>query len=320
MYFIPNRKHLSASGSQLGDRKRVRQLSPLTPGQSGGAHAPANIAPLPASSNFIPVVQGSEYEDVLTGGQPTCLGSGAFGQVFLKRKRSDGDLAAFKTLLAVSDGDAMAGYQGMLDELRVMMAVQHRPEFPKVIGIVNLTTFALEFVGDAITMRSTTLRCVVRRPPATLAALGLVNICLDVAKGLRALHDAGWSHNDLHSRNVLVCHPPSGSGHNWGAKIIDLGKATRLSDSAPVKDMLCMRIPPELTEGPVPLGVFTDLYSMAYLFSDVIQCKPELTATCIQTVYQQCKRLCPDMPALTTIIQDVEDFKISLVSQAARAS
>ena len=56
-------------------------------------------------------------------------------------------------------------------------------------------------------------------------------LCLDVARGLTALHDAGLVHGDVKAENVLIC---SGQDRNYVAKIADFGysivEATESSD------------------------------------------------------------------------------------------
>ena len=299
-------------------------MSRISPGRLVGAQALTGPAPPPAVSSFIPVVHETDFQDVLTaGGQPTCLGRGVFGEVSLKREKSgSGALVAFKTLTSALDVNA--AYQEMVRELRAMMAVQHRPEFPKLIGIVSQTTFAVEFVGDALTMQSRTLRSVVDQPPVGLYDVWLVKICGDVARGLQALHYAGWSHNDLHCSNVLVWRQPSACGDIWGAKIIDLGKASQLNNPPPAKEydpatkahcyQHCIHISPEVIEGTIQLGVLTDLYSLGYLFSVVSYSNPHLTV--LETLHQQCRRAPKDRPLMQSVIQDIDGFQTALFQQA----
>ena len=205
-----------------------------------------------------------------------------------------------------------------------MTAVQHRPEFPRLLGIINQTTFAVEFVGDALTMEARTLRSVVQQPPASLVNVWLVKICGDVTRGLQALHHAGWSHNDLHCSNVLVWHQPTPLGVIWGAKIIDLGKASRLNNPPPpyqydqaTKDYCyahCVHISPDVIEGTAQMGVLADVFSLGYLFDVISHSNPHLTV--IETLHRQCSRAPQDRPPMQSIMQDVDGFRTALYQQA----
>ncbi|XP_022102028.1 uncharacterized protein LOC110985361 [Acanthaster planci] len=306
----------------INPRKRQKQVSPTSTSGLGGACASSSPSPLPAESSIIPVLLETELEDVVAQGKPTCLGSGVYGEVLLKR-RTSGELIALKRLKNVTD-DAKA-YKEMLEEVRVMMAVQHRREFPKVVGIVNRTTFAVEFVGDSVALKSRHLRSVVDYPPAKLTKLGWINICLDISRGLHALHQAGWSHNDLHTRNIMVWRDPSNkSDGNWGAKIIDLGMATRIDNPPPPFQYSfeekancyrnCMQLAPQLIEGTCQYGIQTDVYSLGYVFSVVSFQKPELGV--VDSIHFQCRRVLKDRPIMESIIQDLERFRCDVVKEA----
>ncbi|XP_022101993.1 uncharacterized protein LOC110985338 isoform X2 [Acanthaster planci] len=322
--FKAKRRHMNPPKSpiDINPRKRQKQVSPTSISGLGGACTSSSPSPLPAESSIIPVLLETELEDVLAQGKSICLGSGVYGEVLLKR-RKNGQLIALKRLKNVTD-DAKA-YKEMLEEVRVMMAVQHRREFPKVVGIVNRTTFAVEFVGDSVALKSTHLRSVVDYPPAKLTKLGWINICLDISRGLHALHQAGWSHNDLHTRNIMVWRDPRNkSDGNWGAKIIDLGMATRIDNPPPpfqysVEEKAkcyrnCMQLAPELIEGTCQYGIQTDVYSLGYVFSVISFQKPELGV--VDSIYCQCRRVLKDRPTMESIIQDLEGFRCDVVKAA----
>ena len=208
--------------------------------------------------------------------------------------------------------------------MTAMMDVQHRCEFPQLLGIVSPTTFAVEFVGDALAAQVMTLHSVADQPPAGLDDSSLVKICGDVARGLQALHYAGWSHNDLHCSNVLVWREASVLGDIWGAKIIDLGKASRLNSPPPplvydqaTKDYClqhCIHISPEVIEGTEQQGVLTDLYSLGYLFHVVAQANPRLTV--IETLHRQCQRAPRDRPLMQSIVRDIDGFRAALLQRS----
>ena len=316
---------LHRSPLEVRVKKRPRQDTPISPRGPVGAGAPPHSVPLPAESSFIPLVKDSEYEDVLTHGQPTCLGKGAFGKVLLKRKKRGGALVAFKSLLGHLVDDRMELYKEMLVELRALMAVQHHREFPRVLGIVDQTTYAVEFIGDAVTRCSRHLKAAVKDPPASLTELGWIQICLDVSRGLLALHQAGWSHNDLHSRNVMVYRHPK-PHDTWGAKIIDLGKATRIDNPPPPRQYdakrktyiyrHCQHLAPELVEGTCRMGVKTDIFGLGYVFGVVSNNKPELGA--VDVIHRQCSQAPKDRPTLESIIVDIKRFRTKMAREILR--
>ncbi|XP_022102040.1 flocculation protein FLO11-like [Acanthaster planci] len=169
------------------------------------------------------------------------------------------------------------------------------------------------------------LRSVVDYPPAKLTKLGWINICLDISRGLHALHQAGWSHNDLHTRNIMVWRDPSNkSDGNWGAKIIDLGMATRIDNPPPpfqysIEEKAncyrnCMQLAPELIEGTCQYGVQTDVYSLGYVFSVVSFQKPELGV--VDSIYCQCRRVPKDRPTMESIVHDLERLRCDVVKEA----
>ena len=277
---------------------------------------------LPKYPVGVPVLMETEVEEVESQGKPTCLGSGIHGDVVLKRKKNGGELIAVKRLKNVKDEEK--AYQEMIAEVKVMMAVQHHREFPKVHGIINRTTFAVEFVGDSVTLSSRHLRSLVKDPSAKVTKLGWVNICLDISRGLQALHQAGWSHNDLHTQNIMVWRDPRNKSEgNWEAKIIDLGKATRIDNPPPpfqfsAKEKAhrykrCVQLAPELIQGASQYGIPTDIYSLGYVFSVVSLNKPELTV--IDSIYHECQREQKDRPTMELIIQGLGELRRMAVNE-----
>jgi hypothetical protein len=62
--------------------------------------------------------------------------------------------------------------------------------------------------------------------PLTLKLQSLIKIGNDIGKALKYCHRTGHTHNDLYSRNVVVCEAPRGSARfRYNAKLIDFGKA-----------------------------------------------------------------------------------------------
>ena len=276
--------------------------------------SPLLSAPLPAESSFIPILQESELEDVLSQGFPVCLGNGASGEVFLKRKTVDGSLVAVKRLKNVRDH--MKAYQKMIKEIRMMIAVQHLNEFPKVCGIIDQKTFGIEFVGDPVTMTSKDLYTVLKNSPANIETLDWIQICLDISRGLLALHNAGWSHNDLHGGNIIIWRDIY-KCHKWAGKIIDLGLATQLDPPPPalrlnstIKSWCydhCPQMAPEVIEGVCHHSVKTDIYSLGHLLNVISDKNTDLAF--IEDIGEKCCGLSQRRPSLESVIQDVEHFQ-----------
>lgn len=305
--------------------QRKESLRPAV-AQSTSAPGPSPTlpaAPLPAESSFIPILLENELEDVLSQGFPICLGNGAYGEVYLKRKIVDGTLVAVKRLKGVQDH--MKAYQEMVTEIRTMMAVQHLTEFTRVLGIIDQKSFGVEFIGDPVSKTSRHLHSVLANPPANLETMDWIQICLDLSRGLLALHNAGWSHNDLHSGNVMIWRDVY-RRHKWSAKIIDLGLATRLDPPPPalIYDSStkswcydhCPQMPPEVIEGVCHQSIQTDIYSLGHLFSIITTNKAELAF--INDIGEKCLGLSQGRPSLQSIIQDVERFQAETMQKIAQ--
>ena len=122
---------------------------------SSVSNSPGPSPILPPEPSVIPILLENELEDVLSQGYPVCLGSGAHGEVHLKRKIVDSTLVAVKRLKDVQD--PTKANQEMVTEIRTMMAVQHFTEFSRVLGIIDQQSFGVEFVGDQVSKTSTDL-------------------------------------------------------------------------------------------------------------------------------------------------------------------
>lgn len=84
-------------------------------------------------------------------------------------------------------------------------------------------------------------------PPA-LKQGSLIKIGNDIGKALKYCHRTGYTHDDLYSRNVIVCEAPAGSARDrYSAKLIDFGRALRIQWD-PILDQ---RIEPDGTRTPV---------------------------------------------------------------------
>ena len=309
----------SKTPSEIKAKNQKKESLRTAVAQSGSAPGPSPI--LPPEPSVIPILLENELEDVLSQGYPVCLGSGAHGEVHLKRKIVDGTLVAVKRLKDVQD--PIKANQEMVTEIRTMMAVQHFTEFSRVLGIIDQQSFGVEFVGDPVSKTSTDLYSVLRNPPANLKTMDWIQICIDLSRGLLALHDAGWSHNDLHSGNVIIWRDVHRS-RKWSAKIIDLGLATRLDPPPPVftydKSWCydnCPQMPPEIIEGVCHHSIRTDVYSLGHILFNIITDK-KVELSFINDIGETCLGLSQSRPSLQSIIQDVERFQFKTLKKIAR--
>ncbi|XP_071800376.1 uncharacterized protein [Asterias amurensis] len=276
--------------------------------------------PLPAVCSFIPVLHEIELEDVMTQGKPTCLGKGVNGEVFLKKKISDGTLVAVKKILATGT----VKYNDMVNEIRVMLAVQHCKEIPKVWGIIDHESFALEFVGDPVTKKSSNLHSFLSETPANLETSDWIQICLDISRGVLALHEAGWSHNDLHVGNIVVWYD-SNNSNKCTAKVVDLGIADRIDSPSPefmwtsARKAWCYKncphIPPEVIEGVCKRGIKSDVFSLGHLFL-LVSYKNIEKLSFFRDLCEKCQRRMPhDRPTVDVVVKEIEEFKCRIMNK-----
>ena len=171
-------------------------------------------------------VRRYEHYEVVRGeeGNPVELGRGAMGITY---KAFDVDLRCPVTLKVINDkylGDESARLR-FLREARAAASVRH----PNVASVFHLGRsaegyfYAMEFVEGE------TLENLIRRSGRIDAKLAL-EIAMQVAAGLAAVHKKGLVHRDIKPSNIMVSLEEGGVPT---AKIIDLGlaKAVAKSDS-----------------------------------------------------------------------------------------
>ena len=166
-----------------------------------------------------------EHYEVLTreDGKPHELGRGAMGVTY---KAFDVDLrcpVALKVINALYLGDESALLR-FLREARAAASVRH----PNVASVFHLGKsggnyfYAMEFVDGE------TLGSLIKRSGRIEVKLAL-EIVMQVAAGLAAVHKQSLVHRDIKPNNIMVSLEPGGGPT---AKIIDLGLAKPLTDSS----------------------------------------------------------------------------------------
>ncbi|XP_038045506.1 pollen-specific leucine-rich repeat extensin-like protein 2 [Patiria miniata] len=294
--------------------------SPNKKPKSSTESSPTPPAPSPISPINIPCLDPGDVESVLNDqGCPVSLGAGDFGEVLLMRKKSDGGLLAVKRLKC--SNCPQKAYREMLVEIKAMMAVSGLKEFPRFMGIVDESTFAMEFVGDSRTYSAKSVHsCMLDRSILTIADRARVSI--DITRGLMELHQSGWLHNDLHNGNALVC--TDSTSCQPTAKIIDMGKASKISNPPPPNRFCknvkayyyknCQQIAPDIVEGISQVSEASDVYSLGILLKDIA-----LNIRDLKYVRNLGIRCCHKNPArrptLATVLGDLKKFQEKLTAR-----
>ena len=247
----------------------------------------------------LPILTDNDVEHVLTKrGTPLKLGSGDYGDVFLMRAVSDVSLMAVKRLTYVNRNAPDKRTADMVQEIKAMEAVRTCKIFPTFLGILDSFSFAQEFVGNQQKHTCWSAYKLLYKSPKGpfLLPLDWTRISRDVTTGLKALHRAGWTHNDLHIGNVMMWRDPKKLTATWEAKIIDLGKASLISDPPPLKtfNMMeklyaqkhCPQMAPEIVEGRSRYNVKSDVYSLGVIFHDIA--KQNRLLSCFDRIAKGC--------------------------------
>ena len=189
--------------------------------ESGGSYSSENTADRTAEQT----VNRFEHYELVTGedGKPVELGRGAMGVTY---KAFDVDLHCPVTLKVISQrflGDESAQVR-FLREARAAARLRHS----NVASVLHLGRtgnsyfYAMEFVEGV------TLGCLIRRSGSLEAKLAL-EIVMQVAAGLAAVHKQKLVHRDIKPSNIMVSVEEGGA---VTAKIIDLGLAKPTPDAA----------------------------------------------------------------------------------------
>jgi serine/threonine protein kinase len=196
----------------------------LRKGLAGGAESGESSFEEAVKPSSELVAQRFEHYELMTGedGQPVELGRGAMGVTY---KAFDVDLHCPVTLKVISEkylGDESARLR-FLREARAAASVRH----PNVASVFHLGRtgenyfYAMEFVEGE------TLENFIKRSGRLAVKLAL-EIAVQVATGLAAVHKRDLVHRDIKPTNVMVNLEEGGA---VTAKIIDLGLAKAINES-----------------------------------------------------------------------------------------
>ena len=191
---------------------------------AGGVESGESFSEDTASSTPKAAAQRFEHYELVTDkdGQPMELGRGAMGVTY---KAFDVDLRCPVTLKVISEkylGDEAARLR-FLREARAAASVRH----PNVASVFHLGRkghdyfYAMEFVEGE------TLDSLIKRSGPLEVKLAL-EITMQVAAGLAAVHKKKLVHRDIKPSNIMVSFEEEGA---VTAKIIDLGLAKAVDES-----------------------------------------------------------------------------------------
>jgi eukaryotic-like serine/threonine-protein kinase len=186
------------------------------------------------------------------------IAAGAMGEVYRARHLGSGELRAVKLLPAGSGERQRRQFE---QEIRFGEQLRH----PNQVAALDhgeardgTLYFAMELV-DGITLESLVER---EGAPSPRRA---IDILLQIAAALAAVHDHGFVHRDIKPSNILVCRRPDGS--DW-ARLVDFGlvkdlKAPRAA--SPAEDVVIgtpLYISPEALTAPDAVDGRSDLYGL----------------------------------------------------------
>ncbi|XP_022111499.1 uncharacterized protein LOC110990686 [Acanthaster planci] len=240
------------------------------------------------------------------------LGSGSFGEVSLMQNCTDGTLIAVKRLTKV--GNRLKAEEAFKRETQAMNAVSSSSAFPKFLGIVDRYSFAMEFLGDLDKQNACSAYKMFRKRSSKMKSLDWLKVATDVTQGLQDMHAAGWTHNDLHSDNVMVWRDPEDQSGGWEGKIIDLGYAYRIDNPPPPQQLTptqekkcfkdCGQLAPEVIKGTSRYNVKSDVYSLGQFFLDIVS--ETGRASCLKALGKRCINKDPNLrPTLDAVLQEL---------------
>ena len=163
------------------------------------------------------------------------LGRGANGAVYLYRHAKTQQPIAVKKFKLPSDQYYRSRRLNIIKrEAGIQKELSMRHNFPQYYGWVPLdqdaVAIVMEFVGNDTTGQSTTLWKALGTSKSFPTIDTAFQVAMDIAEGMKSLHDAGFLINDLKCDNVLL-QQINNSTH---AKIIDFGHASRQNQPSSV--------------------------------------------------------------------------------------
>ncbi|KAL5012365.1 hypothetical protein ScPMuIL_010916 [Solemya velum] len=246
-----------------------------------------------------------EQEDVVfeldAGNEQVLLGKGAFGRVSLATLKSQQNKVVVKEFT-----ERLTVLDQILHEARILLYLEKTNTVPKCYGLMpishGLSQAALvqECIGGGMTLQR-----LLNNDPLLVDQAGWLDICLQLAIGLDAIHEQQVLLNDIKYDNILIdCESPCVQ-----AKFIDMGYASFRKPHIFVASEHTLEryfyLAPEIRRGEAT-SIKSDIYSLGYVYGHVVR---EAGCSLLAAISQKCQRKRPkDRPSTKTLINVISDI------------
>ena len=231
------------------------------------------------------------------------IGTGALGETFRAEDMRRGGLAAVKVMHATLASEAGFG-ERFREEAGRAAAVRHR----NVLEIRDFGTDRGRWFIGMVFLEGGSLRTLLHRRTTQLPLRRAVELGIQAAAGLGALHAHDLLHRDLKPENLLVESPAAGSGSAGRLCLADAG-LTRLAESGlTIAGTLSVGslpyMAPEYVRG-LALDVRSDLYSLGVVLYEAFTGHPPFQVATLGEALA--KHTTAEPPAPRSIARDLPE-------------
>lgn len=228
------------------------------------------------------------------------IGEGATSTVYLA---TDLQMEAMWAIKVLNKKDNIQGYQRQKEEA-IMLSKFSNPMFPRVLPTIYDQPEALYIVMDYIhgVQLSEFLENNV------ISVMQAINWLKQICQGMEYLHEQGYVYCDLKPDNVVI--------NNQFLKMIDFGACKKIGDTTNRRAGTVEFSPPEYADRSIPVGTYTDVYSIGKLgqyicsFLDEKEKPSELVSLlnlCCEANYEQRIKSAEDVYAALHRIEQKSD-------------